>query len=69
MLIFTDGCTDQESADGEPFEEKRLVDFIRNNLTLSVDAMIEKLFATLIAFGERNLKDDMTVVLLRRILP
>jgi hypothetical protein len=28
--------------------------------------MIERLFATIIAFGQSNLKDDMTVVLLRR---
>ena len=67
VVIYTDGCIDQENAEGEPFGEERLVDFFRNTARLSVDAMIEKLFATIVAFGQRNLKDDMTVVLLRRI--
>jgi serine phosphatase RsbU (regulator of sigma subunit) len=66
LVMFTDGCIDQEDDKGEPFGEKRLVEFFRNNIQLSVDAMIEKLFATIIAFGQQNLKDDMTVVLLRR---
>jgi len=66
LVIYTDGFIDQESADGEPFGEQRLIEFFRNNLHLSVSGMIEKLFATAIAFGQSNLKDDMTVVLLRR---
>lgn len=66
LVIYTDGSIDQENADGEPFGEPKLIDFFRNNLHLSVASMIEKLFATIIAFGQSNLKDDMTVVLLRR---
>jgi sigma-B regulation protein RsbU (phosphoserine phosphatase) len=66
LIVYTDGFIDQEDTTGEPFGEERLVDFFRNNLRLSVDAMIEKLFATIVAFGQNNLKDDMTVVLLRR---
>jgi sigma-B regulation protein RsbU (phosphoserine phosphatase) len=66
VVVYTDGCIDQENADGEPFGEQKLIDFFRNNLHLSVGAMIEKLFATIIAFGQDNLKDDMTAVLLRR---
>jgi sigma-B regulation protein RsbU (phosphoserine phosphatase) len=66
LVIYTDGFIDQEGPDGEPFGETRLVDFFRHNATLSVDSLIEKLFATVIAFGQSNLKDDMTVVLLRR---
>jgi sigma-B regulation protein RsbU (phosphoserine phosphatase) len=66
LVIYTDGSIDQENAEGEPFGELKLIDFFRNNLHLSVNAMIERLFATIIAFGQSNLKDDMTVVLLRR---
>jgi sigma-B regulation protein RsbU (phosphoserine phosphatase) len=66
LVIYTDGFIDQENADGQPFGETRLIEFFRNNLHLSVNGMIEKLFATAIAFGQSNLKDDMTVVLLRR---
>lgn len=69
VVMYTDGCIDQEDASGEPFGEERLLEFFRNNAYLSVDAMIEKLFATIVAFGQRNLKDDMTAVLLRRIAP
>ncbi len=66
LVIYTDGCIDQENAEGEPFGEDRLIEFFRHTSALSVDTMIERLFATIIAFGQRNLKDDMTVVLLRR---
>lgn len=66
LVIYTDGCIDQENERGEPYGEERLLEFFRNNLQLSVDAMIERLFAAIVAFGQNNLKDDMTVVLLRR---
>lgn len=69
LVIYTDGSIDQENADGEPFGEQKLIDFFRNNLHLSVSSMIERLFATIIAFGQNNLKDDMTAVLLRRNIP
>jgi sigma-B regulation protein RsbU (phosphoserine phosphatase) len=69
LVIYTDGFIDQESSEGEPFGEQRLIDFFRNNSQLSVSGMIEKLFATAIAFGQSNLKDDMTIVLLRRNIP
>ncbi len=67
LVMYTDGCIDQEDARGEPFGEQRLVDFFRHNLQLSIDTMIEKLFATIVAFGQKNLKDDMTAVLIRRL--
>lgn len=68
LVIYTDGFIDQENLQGEPFTEQRLTEFLRNNLHLSVEALLEKLFATVIAFGQSNLKDDMTAVLLRRII-
>ena len=37
LVIYTDGFIDQESAEGEPFGEQRLIEFFRNNLQLSVD--------------------------------
>jgi serine phosphatase RsbU (regulator of sigma subunit) len=67
LVIYTDGIIDQESPGGEPFGEQRLIEFFRNNALQSVNALlVEKLFATLLAFGQNSLKDDMTVVLLRR---
>ncbi|MGD1048323.1 MAG: SpoIIE family protein phosphatase [Candidatus Krumholzibacteriaceae bacterium] len=66
LVIYTDGFIDQEGPDEEPFGEKRLLEFFRHNLHLSADSLIERLFATSIAFGQNNVKDDMTIVLLRR---
>jgi sigma-B regulation protein RsbU (phosphoserine phosphatase) len=66
LVIYTDGIIDQESPDGEPYGEQRMMEYFRNNAQQSLDGMIEKLFANLLAFGQNNLKDDMTVVLLRR---
>ena len=68
LVIYTDGFIDQEGPDEEPFGEKKLLEFFRHNLHLSVNSLIERLFATSIAFGQNNVKDDMTIVLLRRNL-
>ena len=67
LVMYTDGIIDQENEIGENFGEKRMYDIIRNNLNLSVDELIDKLFATVIAFGHDILKDDITLILLRRI--
>ena len=64
-VIYTDGLIDQENDRGEPFGDKRLVEFFRNNLQMALENAIDKLFDTIIAFGLSNLKDDMTIVLLR----
>jgi serine phosphatase RsbU (regulator of sigma subunit) len=66
LVIFTDGIIDQESPGGDPFGEQRLIEFFKNNAPASIASLIERLFATLLAYGQNNLKDDMTVVLLRR---
>jgi phosphoserine phosphatase RsbU/P len=69
LVIYTDGIIDQESPQGEPFGEQRLIEFFRNSGAASLNGLVEKLFATLLAFGQNSLKDDMTVVLLRRNSP
>lgn len=66
LVVYTDGFIDQEDPAGAPFGEQRLVEFFRNSAQLSIDNIVQKLFATCIAFGQNNIKDDMTVVLLRR---
>jgi serine phosphatase RsbU (regulator of sigma subunit) len=66
LVVYTDGFIDQENSDGEPFGEHRLIDYFRNNVQLSIDGLMAKLFTTCIAFGQNNVKDDMTIVLLRR---
>jgi sigma-B regulation protein RsbU (phosphoserine phosphatase) len=66
LVIYTDGIIDQENPGGEPFGERRLMEFFANSEQQSINALTERLFATLLAFGQNSLKDDMTVVLLRR---
>jgi sigma-B regulation protein RsbU (phosphoserine phosphatase) len=66
LVIYTDGIIDQESPGGEPYGEQRLIEYFRNSARRPLEGSIEKLFATLLAFGQNNVKDDMTVVLLRR---
>lgn len=65
VVIYTDGLIDQENDREEHFGEKRLIEFFRDNLHLPLENAIDKLFDTIIAFGLNNLKDDMTIVLLR----
>ena len=65
VAVYTDGIIDQENERQEPYGESNLIEFLRDNAHLSLNDLIEKLFATLLAFGQNNLKDDMTIVLLR----
>ncbi|MCK4351638.1 MAG: SpoIIE family protein phosphatase [Candidatus Krumholzibacteria bacterium] len=69
VAVYTDGIIDQENERQEPYGESSLIEFLRNNSHLSLNNIIEKLFATLLAFGQNNLKDDMTIVLLRNKAP
>ncbi len=65
VTIYTDGIIDQENERQEPYDESNLIEFLRDNSQLSLNDIIAKLFATLLAFGQNNMKDDMTIVLLR----
>ncbi|MBN1884690.1 MAG: SpoIIE family protein phosphatase [Candidatus Krumholzibacteriota bacterium] len=69
LVIYTDGFIDQENEHGEPFGEQNLIQYFRDNARLSIDELMDKLFATLLAFGHNIVKDDMTVLLLRRKAP
>ena len=66
LAVYTDGFIDQENERGEFFGEQRLIQYFRDNAHLSIDDLMDKLFATLLAFGHGSVKDDMTVILLRR---
>lgn len=69
VAIFTDGIIDQEDPAGLNFGETRLIEFLRDNVHRSLNDIVEKLFATLVAFGHNKLKDDMTIVLIRNTTP
>lgn len=66
VVIYTDGLIDQENKSGEPFGENRVIEFFKKNLKVEIDEIMERLFQTVLRFGSDKLKDDMTVVLMKR---
>ncbi len=66
LLAFTDGVIDQEDGEGNQFGFQRLVEFVRNNIDDPVDSLLEKLISRLMIFGNNRMKDDITVIALRR---
>ncbi|MDD3642135.1 MAG: SpoIIE family protein phosphatase [Candidatus Krumholzibacteria bacterium] len=65
LVIYTDGFIDQENSSGEYFGEERILSFLRLHRNLSVSALFDKLFETVLGFGAGSIKDDMTLVALR----
>lgn len=66
LAIYTDGVIDQENLQENYFGEKRFLDFLKNNDGMEPLALVDKLYDTLMNFGEGLLKDDMTTVILKR---
>ncbi len=66
MIAFTDGILDQESEEGIHFGFERLIQFVRDNHQLPLQNLLDKLFITLEDFGNKKMKDDMTVIILRK---
>lgn len=66
VAIYTDGCIDQVNEQGEYFDETRLLNILQENIELPLEKLMEKLYSTILAFGKGNIKDDMTVILLKR---
>lgn len=66
VAIYTDGIIDQENSTEEYFGEKRFFRFLKQNSNLDPEHLVEKLYETLLSFGEGMIKDDMTLVILKR---
>ncbi len=67
ILFYTDGLTEEFSANGDLFGEARLRDAIFSGLSSSVDAMLNSVEASLNAFvGSIPLSDDLTMLAVRR---
>jgi len=66
LIIYTDGIIDQEDSRKDYFGEGRLVQFLKEHDALDADSVVEKLYDTLLSFGEGMIKDDMTIVVLKR---
>lgn len=61
LLLFTDGLTEANSAEGEEFGEERLIETAVQNRELSAKALEEKLLASSAAFSS-GFTDDVTLV-------
>ena len=67
LVLYTDGILEATNAEGEIFDEKHLVEFVRANISLPAYEIIRALFAAIRDFaGSVRLQDDTTAVIIRR---
>jgi sigma-B regulation protein RsbU (phosphoserine phosphatase) len=67
LLLFSDGVTDAQNADGDEFGEARLHDVLREVAGQPAATIIERVFEAVEAFAAGHPQfDDMTILVLRR---
>jgi sigma-B regulation protein RsbU (phosphoserine phosphatase) len=67
LVLMTDGIIERRDAAGEFFGDERLKNLVRDNLDLSADALLERVFETVVAWGGGGpWEDDATFVVIRR---
>ena len=67
LLLFTDGILESENKDGEPFGKENLMKAFKENMNPDINKQIQGIVNTLMDFmGETQLKDDITLVMLRK---
>jgi len=63
ILLFTDGLTETENSDGEPFETKTLADVIKNNPGINIKEYVNNIYDKLIEFrGSEKFDDDVCIL-------
>jgi sigma-B regulation protein RsbU (phosphoserine phosphatase) len=62
LLLFTDGLTEAERADGELFEDERLVGLATQHRKLSAHQLVDRVFADVHQFTGGSFRDDATAV-------
>jgi sigma-B regulation protein RsbU (phosphoserine phosphatase) len=65
LCFYTDGVTEQADPAGREYGESRLIEFLRANRNLPLTALQERLFATVLAFGNGRQDDDITAIIAR----
>jgi sigma-B regulation protein RsbU (phosphoserine phosphatase) len=67
LVIYTDGITEANNADGEEFGESRLLETIRRDLAAPVPLILDAIFRAALEFsgGEGKMRDDLTLVVAR----
>lgn len=67
LLIYSDGITEAMNANSDEFEEDRLVNVVKDNLTQSAEDIVMAVNATVQDFVDgAEQSDDMTIVIIKR---
>jgi serine phosphatase RsbU (regulator of sigma subunit) len=66
FVFYSDGVTEAKNPTGEFFGVERVLDFVREHLTLSPESLVERLREAVIAYsGSAKFADDLTCVVVR----
>jgi sigma-B regulation protein RsbU (phosphoserine phosphatase) len=67
LIMYSDGITDAEDAQGRPFGEERLQDVVREHAAGPADSIVDGIMAAVRAHScEHGQTDDMTAVVVKR---
>jgi phosphoserine phosphatase RsbU/P len=64
LVLFTDGITEARNADGDEYEDERLVATLRRHRELPAAQLQQQLFDDVLAFTGGTLQDDATLIVL-----
>ena len=68
LVLYTDGILEATNADGDIYDEKRLIEFVNANISSPAFEIIRDLFREIRDFaGSVRLQDDTTAVVIRRL--
>lgn len=62
VVLFTDGVTEAQNADGEEFGETRLLELLSENRTRSARQLQERILSAVTEFNTEDLQDDATLL-------
>jgi sigma-B regulation protein RsbU (phosphoserine phosphatase) len=65
LILYTDGVTEAENAEGEQFGEPRLIEMMVAQRHLPVPSLLKTIVATVQEFSDGEQADDITLVLAR----
>jgi len=65
LVMYSDGLSEETNSSGEFFGERRLEDVVQRGSGLPLEALRDRIFATLDSFGGPEQSDDRTLMLLR----
>ncbi len=65
LVLYTDGTTEARAADGTFFGEEGLRDAVMREMPRGFDGLLDRLLATVDAFTNNSLSDDVAMVALR----